>query len=579
MTLWQLWPATNGPALTTDSVTTDLGVEFFVTQSGCSLTGYRWWLPAGGNTFAVTVRLYSTTNGTTGTLIPAGTVTSGTLTAGSWNTLPVTPVALTASTHYRAVVTYAGTNDHYGATSLYWSSGAGSAGITNGPLTAPNSAGALNNGQGSFNEPSTAGFSASTFNQTNYWLDVTVDDGAGTVGVGSVSRGFHPGRGPTRARFWQTPKSRQVFLPAVISGTATLTGAGSLGGGDTYDSTYDDGFGGAVPSLVSATADGTRPTAFHPGRGPTRARFRQTRRSTEQIAAGAITLNGTATLTGAGVMADTPVTIVAGAPLTGAGTLAALVTQLAGVSLAGAGTLAAAVTESAAAALTGAGTLASPVVQAAAATLTGAGTLAAPVTQGAGSVLTGAGTLTAATAGTISGTATLTGAGTLTAPAVQAAGTTLTGAGSLTAPNVQRAGTTLTGAGALASPAVQAVTAALAGAGTLTAAGTVAGGTISGTATLTGAGSVTAKTVQGVTAQLTAAGALSALATLRAVALLTGSGLLTAVGTSAGPVLYGTARHAVMAVPAAQAGDVSTTEARAVAGAMTIPRAEGGQFP
>jgi len=44
------------------------------------------------------------------------------------------------------------------------------------------------------------------------------------------------------------------------------------------------------------------------------------------------------------------------------------------------------------------------------------------------------------------------------------------------------------------------------------------------------------------------------------------------------PVLYGTARHAAMPLPAARAGDASTTAARAVAGTMTIPRAQGGQF-
>jgi hypothetical protein len=44
------------------------------------------------------------------------------------------------------------------------------------------------------------------------------------------------------------------------------------------------------------------------------------------------------------------------------------------------------------------------------------------------------------------------------------------------------------------------------------------------------------------------------------------------------PVVYGTARSAVMPLPAAQAGDASTTEARAVAGTMTIPRAQGGEF-
>jgi hypothetical protein len=156
---------------------------------------------------------------------------------------------------------------------------------------------------------------------------------------GHIQSGFHPGRGPTTARFYQTPKSYDVISAATINGTADLAGAG----------TVTD-----VPVIQAAPA----------------------------------TLTGAGTLSASGVIAGS-------ATLTGAGTLAATVTQGAGSTPAGTGALSVAVTESATATLTGAGTLAATVTEGATASLAGAGTLTSPVVQRVIATLAGAGVLTA----------------------------------------------------------------------------------------------------------------------------------------------------------------------------------------
>jgi hypothetical protein len=263
---------------------------------------------------------------------------------------------------------------------------------------------------------------------------------------GHIQSGFHPGRGPTRARFYQTPKSYDVISAATINGTADLAGAGTLAD---------------VPVIQAAPA----------------------------------TLTGAGTLSASGVIAGS-------ATLTGAGTMAATVTQGAGSTPAGAGALSVAVTESATATLTGAGTLAATVTEGATASLAGAGTLTSPVVQRVIATLAGAGVLTAtAGAGAIQGVASLAAAGSLTATATQAATATATGAGVLTATATQRATVTATGAGVLTATVRQGATAALSGAGTVAAIGTQAApytpilvsldnsATGSGTITGSGAGS------------------------------------------------------------------------------------------
>jgi len=178
----RIWPSTNGGTVAGDTNTADLGVEFYVT-SACTFQGYYWWCATSASTATslLTFRLFSTTNGTSGTAITAGTVAgSGTLTAGAWNAFTVaSPPTLTANTHYRAVITSTQTSvNWYSSTAGYFTTGGGGASnIVNGPLVCPNSTNTLNNAQCSFNEPSASPyFPVSSSGNQNYWLDVSVAD-------------------------------------------------------------------------------------------------------------------------------------------------------------------------------------------------------------------------------------------------------------------------------------------------------------------------------------------------------------------------------------------------------------------
>lgn len=180
--LYRLWPSTTGGVLFNNVGTSDLGVEFYVIEPA-SLAGYWWWCPPGGIQIVnqLSFRLYSVITGTTGTLVDETTVSTATpLTLNAWNWIPLgSLVALSVGSasvnHYRASVTYGGGGQkHYASTISYWTTGAGAAGVTTGPLTAPNAAGAIGGIQGSYNEPTTGSMPASENLNANYWLDVQI---------------------------------------------------------------------------------------------------------------------------------------------------------------------------------------------------------------------------------------------------------------------------------------------------------------------------------------------------------------------------------------------------------------------
>lgn len=225
MTTYRLWPSTNGPSVVSDTSTTDLGTQFNVTQPNVSFDGYWWWCPTSGDTSTadVTFKLWTTTNGTTGTLVSGSTLAgSGTFSAGAWNFQELhAPVPLTQGTSYVASITYTGSSNHYGATSAYWFSGGGAAGITNGPLTAPSSPAATGGIQGSFNEPSTGAIPSTEFNDSNYWLDVQVS----TAPIDSIAAAasFTASRTAAVTAIHKPPASRAITA-AITAGLTVLSG-------------------------------------------------------------------------------------------------------------------------------------------------------------------------------------------------------------------------------------------------------------------------------------------------------------------------------------------------------------------
>lgn len=224
MTSYRLWPATNGPATASAYPLGNpfiSGMVFMVTAEAW-FQGYWWWVcPAGGQaTTPVKCALWqidASQGVSSHHLVPGTVVTSGTLTAGQWNYIPLaTPIplslggsqgatpqsAVTGSTVGGAAVYVAavGCNGPFPDTNNYWGAGQTAPnGITNGPLSAySDSGGGLPypypidqspRAQGKF---STGGTDpalicpAATSGTDNFWVDVQVSDFPGAPAGASL---------------------------------------------------------------------------------------------------------------------------------------------------------------------------------------------------------------------------------------------------------------------------------------------------------------------------------------------------------------------------------------------------------
>jgi hypothetical protein len=135
--VFRLFPVTNGPATAIPYTGNFIaGVVFEVSTGGVWFEGYWWWCAASGQaTSPVKCALWNVTSSLSGTVIPAATTTSGALTAGAWNYIPLSyPVPLAVGTPYIAAI---GVNGNFPDTSNEFGSGQPyAAGITNGPLSA-----------------------------------------------------------------------------------------------------------------------------------------------------------------------------------------------------------------------------------------------------------------------------------------------------------------------------------------------------------------------------------------------------------------------------------------------------------
>lgn len=169
------------------------GVLFEVTQGGTWFTGYWWWVcPSGQSTAAQKFALWNITGNGLGVLVSGSVVTSGTLTAGQWNYVPLaTPIPLSVGTTYNACTGFPGsfpnTNNEFGAGQPY------GGGITAGPLTAFSAQdGTLHepygNGQGVFGTAGTdpsVDMPIASSGTDNFWMDLQVTDTAPSGYAGS----------------------------------------------------------------------------------------------------------------------------------------------------------------------------------------------------------------------------------------------------------------------------------------------------------------------------------------------------------------------------------------------------------
>lgn len=198
MTTRRLFPATNGPsAASAYSGPYQAGVIFEVTAGNQWLDGYWWWVcSAGQQTTPVTAALWQSAGGPVYTLVPASSVTSGTLSAtpvggevgGHWNYIPLAaPIALSQGVAYTAVIGFQCTAGFPFVASQFGSGQPYSSGITQGPLFAYSDAsgsapppasqtqglfgvGAASSANANANYP-TSGSSGSA----NFFVDVQID--------------------------------------------------------------------------------------------------------------------------------------------------------------------------------------------------------------------------------------------------------------------------------------------------------------------------------------------------------------------------------------------------------------------
>ena len=188
---YRLFATTDGPASPVSYSGPFLcGVIVAVTTGGCWLDGYWWWVcPSGQSTAAQKFALWCLSGSGSGALVANSTVTSGTLTAGQWNYVPLAaPLPLAIGATYVATTGFSGnfpiTNAQFGGGDPY------SAGIVSGPLTAYSDASGSNpspfrTDQAVFSvagSDPTANLPAYGSGSSNFWMDVLVDTGppAGT---------------------------------------------------------------------------------------------------------------------------------------------------------------------------------------------------------------------------------------------------------------------------------------------------------------------------------------------------------------------------------------------------------------
>jgi hypothetical protein len=157
--IWQD-AAPSGASDANDSSAVNLGVQFQASQDG-TVSGIRFFKES-DNTGTHTGSLWTAS----GTLLASGTFSGES--ASGWQELDLSSaVSITAGTTY--VVSYHTDTGHYAITP----NGLGSA-VTNGPLTALASGGVYSYGPDSV-------FPSSSFNASNYWVDVVYSPSAGTT--------------------------------------------------------------------------------------------------------------------------------------------------------------------------------------------------------------------------------------------------------------------------------------------------------------------------------------------------------------------------------------------------------------
>ena len=207
-TLWN-GAATPAVASVSDVSPDELGVKFESAVPGY-IVGIRFY-KGSSNTGTHVGHLYTST----GTLLATATFTGES--ASGWEQVTFTnPVAIAINTVY--IASYFAPNGGYAADGAYFAS----SGVTSGPLTALSNAAAGGNGVYAYG----GGFPASTYNATNYWVDVVFNPANVNTPPPTVTAQT-PASGATNVSTLGSVSA--TFSEAVQPGTISLTLASSSG--------------------------------------------------------------------------------------------------------------------------------------------------------------------------------------------------------------------------------------------------------------------------------------------------------------------------------------------------------------
>jgi hypothetical protein len=233
--IWQD-AAPTGASDAADASSVELGVQFQA-ASGGMVSGVRFYKEA-DNTGTHTGSLWTAG----GALLATGTFTSES--ASGWQELDFSsPVAVTAGTTY--VASYHTTGGHY----AYTPQGLASA-VTNGPLTALAGGGVYAYGPAGT-------FPLSSYNASNYWVDVVYSPVSGSTPP--TVTGVTPAAGSSNSAVSVAPTA--TFSEAIQTGTTTFTLTDSSG--TTVPGKLSFNSGGTVATFTPASslAYGTTYTA------------------------------------------------------------------------------------------------------------------------------------------------------------------------------------------------------------------------------------------------------------------------------------------------------------------------------
>jgi hypothetical protein len=221
-------PDPSGSDLTTAAT---FGTQFTVSRK-CAATAI--WQLNSGQGGPSTVGIFKITGTGTGTLLASAATPSGALIGPgtfAWGRIAIPPAVLVPGTNYE-VCAYQGSGAAWmPATTSYWTSGSGASGITNGPLSAPNNAGAVN-GQGGISSTNAFTFPNNSNSGTNAFVDVEVVP-LPQPGIQVVQAAVISGSNPTGTATLGTATTAGNCLVAVMGvggGSGNLVTAVTLGG-------------------------------------------------------------------------------------------------------------------------------------------------------------------------------------------------------------------------------------------------------------------------------------------------------------------------------------------------------------